>query len=116
MINRTPEILIIHLKRFVKKVIGRSMRFVKNGDRIDYPISEWDISQFCLPKAKGTKYELNGVVVHYGRMGGGHYTAMARNFQKKRWVNFDDSDVNYITNQNQIVTRNAYVLFYQRIK
>lgn len=91
------------------------MRFVKNSDSIEYPISEWDISQFCLPNAKGSKYRLNGVILHYEIMGGGHYTAIGYNFIKKRWVTFNDTKIHFVKGQREIMSQNAYVLFYQRI-
>jgi len=38
-------------------------------------------------------YDLIGVTNHYGGLGGGHYTAYAKNNLKKLWYDFDDSSV-----------------------
>lgn len=44
------------------------------------------------PKEKKT-YNLIAVSNHYGGMGGGHYTAYARNYKDDKWYHFDDSSV-----------------------
>merc|ERR1712211_126128 len=58
-------------------------------------------------------YDLIAVSNHYGGMGGGHYTAYGKNKDDGRWYHFDDSSVTPIS-ENAIVTKAAYVLFYQR--
>ncbi|KAJ3088386.1 ubiquitin carboxyl-terminal hydrolase [Quaeritorhiza haematococci] len=58
-------------------------------------------------------YDLFGVSNHFGGLGGGHYTAYAKNDISQRWYNFDDSHVSE-TNESGIVTEAAYLLFYQR--
>ncbi len=50
-----------------------------------------------------------------GGMGGGHYTAFARNFRTGGWYNLDDSYVGPV-DPSQIVSKMAYVLFYRRRK
>jgi len=50
---------------------------------------------------------------HYGSLGGGHYTACAKNFLDQRWYNFNDSHVSP-TSASQAVSNSAYVLFYRR--
>lgn len=58
-------------------------------------------------------YELYGVVNHYGSLGGGHYTALCRNFLNNRWYEFNDSHVEEISPKD-IVSPDSYVLFYRR--
>merc|ERR1712211_35158 len=58
-------------------------------------------------------YDLTAISNHYGVMGGGHYTAYAKNKDDGRWYHFDDSSVTPIS-ESAIVTKAAYVLFYQR--
>lgn len=48
---------------------------------------------------------------HYGGMGGGHYTAYAKN--EGRWYCFNDSSVSHIPSDS-IKGSGAYMLFYQR--
>lgn len=76
-----------------------------------------DLSQYHIlnsQKKDQDKYELYGIVNHYGNCGGGHYTAFAKNFLDKKWYVFDDSDVQPIK-ESQLVTKAAYLLFYQKI-
>lgn len=46
-------------------------------------------------------------------MGGGHYTAYAKNCKDSQWYSFDDSSVSAV-NQEQVTSKAGYVLFYQR--
>lgn len=113
-LSRTPEILVIHLKRFIKHVGRRYVTFDKINDFIDYPVTNWDLKEFCIPGSQSSEvYDLIGIVNHYGKMGGGHYIAVAQNFVRERWIKFDDEDVSYAKEQD-IVNRFAYVLFYKR--
>lgn len=48
-----------------------------------------------------------------GGLGGGHYTAYAKNLKNGQWYNLDDSSVS-VVHPNQVVTEAAYVLFYRR--
>jgi len=64
-------------------------------------------------------YDLFAVTNHYGRMGFGHYTAIARRWNEygmeNDWAVFDDSSVKSLTSRDDdIVTSAAYVLFYRR--
>lgn len=58
-------------------------------------------------------YKLIAVSNHYGGMGGGHYTAYAKNCKDGQWYSFDDSSVSRV-DEGQIISKAAYVLFYQR--
>lgn len=62
-----------------------------------------------------TKYELFAISNHYGGLGGGHYTAMTRNFVNGVWYEFDDAQAHKITNEKELVNPSAYVLFYRRL-
>ena len=109
-----PKLLVIHLKRFESE--GSSYRgyrcYDKNGEVIDFPINNFDISQFVVgPQRKGIKYDLYAVSQHYGGCGGGHYTAICKNFGK--WYVYNDSSV-HAASENDIVSSAAYVLFYRR--
>ncbi len=56
-------------------------------------------------------YDLYAVSNHYGGLGGGHYTAYAKNNGK--WYDFNDSSVRACT-QSSICGSGAYILFYKR--
>merc|ERR1712238_419872 len=69
-------------------------------------------------------YDLFAVTNHYGRMGFGHYDALARRWNEEviddDWCHFDDSNVKNLGAASKnvpgggIVTSAAYILFYRR--
>ncbi|CAF3401063.1 unnamed protein product [Rotaria sp. Silwood1] len=97
-----PKVLIVQLKRF------NYNRFFR--DKIDLliecPIRNLDLSQFVLnpSERKKAKYELIAVSNHMGGLGGGHYTAHAKNSYDKKWHTFDDSYVSDI-DEDRVITR-----------
>ncbi|XP_061495842.1 ubiquitin carboxyl-terminal hydrolase 15 isoform X2 [Rhineura floridana] len=105
-----PPVLVVHLKRFS---YSRYMRD-KLDTLVDFPINDLDMSEFLInPNAGPCCYNLIAVSNHYGGMGGGHYTAFAKNKDDGKWYYFDDSSVS-TASEAQIVSKAAYVLFYQR--
>ncbi|XP_077121487.1 ubiquitin carboxyl-terminal hydrolase 15 isoform X3 [Ranitomeya variabilis] len=105
-----PPVLVVHLKRFS---YSRYMRD-KLDTLVDFPVSDLDMSKFLInPNAGPSCYNLIAVSNHYGGMGGGHYTAFAKNKDDGKWYYFDDSSVS-TASEDQIVSKAAYVLFYQR--
>ena len=111
---RLPDILVVHLKRF------RYSRYRRDriGTLIDSPISGLDMKPF-LPDVPdhllkhGTVYDLYAVSNHSGGLGGGHYTAAAKNPETGKWYYFNDSSVG---STSQVISSGNYVLFYQRRK
>ncbi|KAL3230602.1 Uncharacterized protein RNJ44_01051 [Nakaseomyces bracarensis] len=107
----TPDILLIHLKRFENQ---RSF-----SDKIDvtveFPIEGLDVSPYIVNtmEQKGTIYDLFAVDNHYGGLGGGHYTAYAKNETDGKWYYFNDSRVS-LTDPMQSISGSAYLLFYAR--
>jgi len=63
---------------------------------------------------KNASYELYAVSNHSGGLGGGHYTAYAKNKEDGRWYNFNDSFASEVQDPSRIVSCSAYVLFYKR--
>ncbi|SCU95971.1 LAFA_0G03488g1_1 [Lachancea sp. 'fantastica'] len=107
----TPEILIIHLKRFE----NRDSFSDKITDVISFPITGFDMSSHLASKKEEGRniYDLVAVDNHYGGLGGGHYTAYAKNAEDDKWYYFDDSRVTE-TNCERSVSEAAYLLFYRR--
>jgi ubiquitin C-terminal hydrolase len=104
---RLPKILIVCIKRF--DMFGQN----KNNSVVKFP-QTLDVSEFMIgPEIK--KYELMGVANHYGALFGGHYTAYCKN-PDNMWVNYDDLTIRKISSTKQVITKNAYVLFYQEIE
>lgn len=130
---RTPDILVMHLKRFSSNRILRD----KLDTFVDFP-HELDMSDRVVhpEPGKSQKYELIAVDNHYGGLGGGHYTAYAKNFIDGNWYDFNgkswffyaqprNSDYVRLSNHptdssvhriepSKAVTRSAYLLFYRR--
>ena len=132
---RTPDVLIMTLKRF-SPLTGRKL------DRpVDFPLDNLDLSPFTAHCADNRQdklsqtYSLFGVVNHFGSAGFGHYTAYVRdvwqsprfNQQKaNQWFRCDDSTVTYVSlffyltfffrpvDASNVCSSAAYVLFYSR--
>ena len=97
-INRLPYVLILSLKRF---------KFNKNSNfklrqMITYPLYNLEL--------EGKKYDLYGVINHYGSINSGHYTAIVKN-KLKEWILCNDSSV-YKIDEKRVMHSNAYILFY----
>jgi ubiquitin carboxyl-terminal hydrolase 4/11/15 len=110
-ISRVPKILVVHLKRF-------SYRGQANRERIDdvvnFPINDFDVSEFVEDKTTNNIYDLFAISNHYGSLGGGHYTAFVRGRDDiTQWYRCDDSNVSRC-DASSICTEAAYVLFYVR--
>ncbi|KAI2644215.1 Ubiquitin carboxyl-terminal hydrolase 15 [Labeo rohita] len=128
-----PPVLVVHLKRFsysrymrdkLDSLVDFPLRYVLRkhistaaplnvtpvfscNDRAVSPRSDLDMSEFLInPNAGPCRYDLIAVSNHYGGMGGGHYTAYAKNKEDDKWYNFDDSSVSP-TSEDQIVRQDT---------
>lgn len=109
---KTPDYLVAHLKRFSSSGWRRD----KLDVLVDFPIEGLDLTSRVIQKEDGKAevYELIAVDDHYGGLGGGHYTAYAKNFVDGQWYNYNDSSVSLVSDPNSVVTSAAYLLFYRR--
>lgn len=108
-----PRILVIHLKRFSYR--NKYFR-EKLETLVSFPLRDLDLSRHIKGANNNDPapiYDLYAVSNHYGSLGGGHYTAYALNKGSGKWYKFDDSYVTEIDSA-QVISSNAYVLFYQR--
>jgi ubiquitin carboxyl-terminal hydrolase 8 len=102
-----PETLIITLKRF-------SNGIQKNEEFVKFPLNDLDLSSYTIGyNKKDNNYELFGVCNHYGGILGGHYTADVKN-RDGCWYNFNDDKINKITNEDDLISKNAYCFFYRK--
>ena len=99
-----PKVLVLSLKRFEFRDVSGLTGFNGAAHRekidafIDFPIDGLDLAPFCQSKVHtSTKYDLFAVCNHYGRMGFGHYTAAARDWDGDKlctqWFSYHDNDV-----------------------
>ncbi|OLY83986.1 putative ubiquitin carboxyl-terminal hydrolase 12 [Smittium mucronatum] len=120
---RLPEILVIHLKRF-----DHSREWSKKIDTlVEFPLEGLDLSglfpdqQLSVVNSdefgsglKTNIYDLYATSNHFGGLGGGHYTAFARNPVNGNWYNYNDSSVSLVSDpQSEVVSSSAYMLFYR---
>ncbi|GAV67687.1 UCH domain-containing protein/zf-UBP domain-containing protein [Cephalotus follicularis] len=118
LIDKTPPILTIHLKRFSQDARGRLSKLnghVNFGETIDlrpYIDPRWiDQGQYV--------YRLIGVVVHQGSMRQGHYIAYVRG-QKENdngvsdWYYCSDDYVHEVSLE-EVLCCEAYILFYEKV-
>lgn len=84
---KTPDILVVHLKRFSSSGWRRD----KLDTRVDFPVEGLDLTRRVLDKQTGKQevYDLIAVDDHWGGLGGGHYTAFAKNFIDKEWYEYN---------------------------
>jgi len=102
---KLPVILIVHLKRFKYNryavVLGLGLRYLGPQPRVHsrgrrskittpvrFPTSGLDLSSFLVDSRVARSecvFDLYAVSNHHGGMGGGHYTAHARNPVTGQW-------------------------------
>ena len=104
----TPKVIIINLNR------GKGIQF-----NVKVNFEEFlDIRNFVVAKESPYKYELIGVICHYGESGmGGHFIAFCKHFNNIgcKWYKFNDAMVNE-SNFDEVQTSGMpYVLFYSYI-
>jgi len=81
-----PDILVVHLKRFSSHRVFRD----KVDALVDFPIEGLDLSERVgFKEGKELVYDLFAVDNHYGGLGGGHYTAYAKNFFDQQWYEYN---------------------------
>jgi ubiquitin carboxyl-terminal hydrolase 4/11/15 len=84
---KTPDILIMHLKRFSSAGYRRD----KLDVLVDFPIENLDLTSRVIETEEGKSeiYDLFAVDDHWGGLGGGHYTAFAKNFEDQKWYEYN---------------------------
>lgn len=84
---KTPDILVMHLKRFSSSTVRRD----KLDVLVDFPIDGLDLSSRVVEKQDGKVeiYDLFAVDDHWGGLGGGHYTAFAKSFVDGHWYEYN---------------------------
>lgn len=103
-----PNHLIIHLKRFTNESD-------KIYSKISFPIDDLNLTKYISSHKQDPNnyiYSLYAVNYHSGSTESGHYWSACKNLDNN-WYSFDDGNT-CLLNSNNIVTENAYILFYYR--
>ena len=89
---KTPDILIVHLKRFSSAGVRRD----KIDVLVDFPF-DLDLTTRVINKEDGKQevFDLIAVDDHFGSLGGGHYTAYAKNFVDGQWYNYNGKETSF---------------------
>ena len=128
---KAPDILVIHLKRFSSA--SRWGRNDKLDIMVDFPLDDLDLTSRLASSPDPNNpplYELFAVDNHYGGLGGGHYTACAKNFIDKQWYDYNGMSQPFLHSRlmysyqsdsmvsskkpESVITSAAYLLFYRR--
>lgn len=107
-IQKFPQILVLHLKRFSDSNIRAS----KLSTFVNFPLREFDLREFASEGGERAVYNLYAVSNHSGNALGGHYTAYCKNPSLGEWYSYNDSRVSPVSS-SQVRSSNAYVLFYE---
>ena len=100
-LETSPELLLIHLKRFA--FLDGGMKKVETALGVPSTVA-----------VSGVKYRLTGVVKHSGSKNSGHYVADIRT--EKGWLTLDDDRVKKIKGKEMSWCPYAYLLFYESVK
>lgn len=141
-ITRLPQVLIVNFKRFE---VNTSGQIRKLETFVTYPVTEvldltkyWTKPGTIMGDANAPKmsieeettiiesfpvrnqeppfrYKLYGVANHFGTLSTGHYTSYVYKRGKKRWCYFDDSKITSNVSPNEVMNKNAFCLFFQRV-
>ena len=87
---RLPPVLIVQLKRFKFSNTFRN----KLTTMVEFPLYNLDMGAFVGDRQEegvDMRYDLYGVVNHYGSLHFGHYISIVKNAQENKWYQYDDS-------------------------
>ncbi|XP_028918690.1 ubiquitin carboxyl-terminal hydrolase 33 isoform X3 [Ornithorhynchus anatinus] len=110
-VQKFPEILCIHLKRFRHEL----MFSTKISTHVSFPLEGLDLQSFLAKDspAQIVTYDLLSAICHHGTASSGHYIAYCRNNLNNLWYEFDDQSVTEVS-ESTVQNAEAYVLFYRK--
>lgn len=108
-----PQILVIHLKRFITSYENKIYKQTKIHTFVQYN-EIIDMSKYMTNKKREYKYELYAISNHFGSLNGGHYYSYIK--KNNYWYRFDDNKIFELDNEEHLNNKYAYLLFYKLIK
>lgn len=116
MIWKTPDILVIQLKRFINNDSGIISEKINNN--VSYPlvlnINNY-IDNNSLYKNQIHEYHLSGINIHLSsgkNINFGHYISFVKNKLNNSWYIYNDENHVQSINEDNLIHSNAYLLFY----
>ena len=104
---KTSDVIFILLKRYNRnRKIDKYLEYPLILDLKDYNIN--------YSKNKSNQYSLNGMAIHSGGLGGGHYYAVCKNYLDDHWYEYNDSRVSRIQ-EDKLMKYSPYLLVYRRL-
>lgn len=97
---KSPDILIIHLKRFKYSENG----LVKISRFVDFPVYSQDLTAYLKTfQMHSPQYYLFAICNHLGTAeDGGHYVTYAYNKKNENWYFFDDNNFGQFQNEKKV--------------
>ena len=125
LIDQIPNILIIHLQRFVFDYNNFTMKKLNTPVTFEETLN---IKNFTIEKDNNNlpleyfEYELQGTLIHSGEHQYGHYYSLIYNKEKKNFYEFNDVNITEIDYDKGIKLsfgqfgdiKNAYMLIYKK--
>lgn len=113
-IQKCPEILVLHLKRFLQMRVR-----TKLNTFVNFPVTNLRLNAITdvmsdSYEGPSPTYNLIGISNHSGSIYTGHYIAQCKHPYTNEWHEFNDASVHLLNDTSRIVSSNAYVLFYER--
>lgn len=110
-----PNYLIINVKRFKQDGIRTS----KNSNLVTFPLNDLNLTKYISNEKEDPNnyiYDLYAINYHGGNLNGGHYWSACKNLDGN-WYNYNDGNISKYTSgtlESQLITKDAYILFYHR--
>ena len=110
-LTRIPQILVFKFERVVN---GRHVNHEIKYPNILYmkKYSDGFIDKYNNEANPELKFNLVGVMLHYGGAYGGHKTSYSKNFIDKNWYYFNDSSKRIESEESILDNEEAFMLFY----
>jgi hypothetical protein len=110
------KIMIIQLKRFICNFSSDGVYTDRKiNSLIEYPLSGLNINPYMSEYAEqfgNFTYDLFAVSNHVGQMRGGHYFSFVKSIADNNWYCLDDNVVSSMS-EDEVLSSNAYMLFYK---